>query len=181
MPAAASSVLGVSEFRYEISDDRSRLDLDMVHRFLSEEAYWSPGVSRSVVERSIENSMPFGIYRDGAEQVGFGRVVTDRATFAWIADVFVLPEHRGRGLSKLLIAAILGHAELRGLRRWCLATADAHGLYRQFGFAELTNTGRFLTIEGAAAAALCAAGDGTGSGGSRDGEVESGGSRDGGG
>jgi GNAT superfamily N-acetyltransferase len=139
---------------YTISSDRDRLDLDVVHRYLSTEAYWSPGVARDVVERSIANSVPFGVYR-GDEQVGFARVVTDRATFAWIADVFILPAHRGQGLSKRLMRAILEHPELQGLRRWLLGTADAHGLYRQFGFAELHNAGRFMAIEGAAAAHAC--------------------------
>jgi GNAT superfamily N-acetyltransferase len=142
---------------YEVSADRARLDLDVVHGFLSTEAYWSPGVARELVERSIENSMPFGVYR-GGEQVGFARVVTDRAPFAWIADVFILPAHRGRGLSKLLMAGILGHPELHGLRRWLLATADAHGLYRQFGFSDLVRTGRFLALESGAAAQQCSDG-----------------------
>jgi GNAT superfamily N-acetyltransferase len=142
---------------YEASAERARIDLDLVHGFLSTDAYWSPGVARDLVKRSIENSMPFGVYR-GDEQVGFARVVTDRATFAWIADVFILPEHRGKGLSKLLMSEILGHSELQGLRRWLLATADAHGLYRQFGFSDLVETGRFLALESGAAAQQC--GDG---------------------
>jgi GNAT superfamily N-acetyltransferase len=142
---------------YEISTDRSRLDLDVIHRFLSTEAYWSPGVAREVVERSVEESMPFGIYR-GDEQVGFARVVTDKATFAWLADVFVLSEHRGRGLSKLLVGTILEHPELRGLRRWMLGTADAHELYRRFGFSELRDVGRFMALESGAAAARCEGG-----------------------
>jgi GNAT superfamily N-acetyltransferase len=143
---------------YEISTDRSRLDLDLIHRFLSTEAYWSPGVAREVVERSIEGSMPFGIYR-GGEQVGFARVVTDKATFAWLADVFVVSEHRGRGLSKLLVGTILEHPELRGLRRWMLGTADAHELYRRFGFSEVDNSsGRFMALESGAAARQCEAG-----------------------
>jgi GNAT superfamily N-acetyltransferase len=145
------------EDEYEISTDRSRLDLDAIHRFLSTEAYWSPGVARETVERSIEYSVCFGVYR-GAEQVGFARVVTDRATFAWLADVYIESAHRGRGLSKRLMAALLGHPELAGMRRWMLATADAHGLYRQFGFAELVNPGRFLAVEGEAAARLCSEG-----------------------
>jgi GNAT superfamily N-acetyltransferase len=144
---------------YEISTDRARLDVDMVHGFLSTDAYWSPGVARETVERSIAGSIPFGVYAAGSgEQVGFARVVTDGATFGWIADVFVLPEHRGRGVSKKLVAAILEHPELRGLRRWMLATADAHGLYRRFGFGPVANPGRFMAIESAAAARRCAAG-----------------------
>jgi GNAT superfamily N-acetyltransferase len=142
---------------YEISADPARLDVDAIHRFLSTEAYWSPGVARETVERSIENSFCFGVYR-GEEQVGFARVVTDRATFAWLADVYILDAHRGHGLGKRLIAAILAQPELQGLRRWLLATADAHGLYRRFGFAEVENAGRFLALESAAAARLCSEG-----------------------
>jgi GNAT superfamily N-acetyltransferase len=130
----------------EISTDPSRLDRDMVHRYLSEEAYWARGRSRDVTERAIEHSMPFGVYVDG-RQVGFARVVTDRATFAWLADVFVLPSHRGHGLGKRLVETILGHPELRGMKRWFLATADAHGLYRRYGFEELRDAGRFMAVE----------------------------------
>ena len=132
---------------YEISTDRARLDVPRVHRFLSNEAYWSPGVSRELVERSIENSICFGVYTDEGEQVGFARTVTDRATFAWIADLYVEDGHRGEGLGKRLVTAILEHPELQGLRRFMLATADAHGLYRQFGFEELHGVERFMARE----------------------------------
>jgi GNAT superfamily N-acetyltransferase len=143
---------------YTISTDRARLDLDAIHRFLSTEAYWSPGVGRDVVERSIEYSLPFGVYL-GDEQVGFARVVTDRATFAWLADVYILAEHRGQGLSKRLVAAILGHPELQGMRRWLLGTADAHGLYRRFGFEVVDNSSsRFMALASGAAARMCAEG-----------------------
>jgi GNAT superfamily N-acetyltransferase len=128
---------------YEISCDRERIDLAVVHRYISEESYWGKGRSLEVVRRSIENSYPFGIYR-GAELVGFARVVTDYATFAWLADVFVLPEHRGRGLSKWLMEVILSRPELQGFRRWVLATKDAHGLYRQFGFIDLHRPERWM-------------------------------------
>src|SRR5918997_3746569 len=104
---------------YEISTDPARVDLDVVHRFLSEEAYWSPGVPRDVVERSIAGSIPFGLYRDG-EQAGFARVITDSATFAYLADVFVLPEHRGRGLGVWLVETILEHPGFAGLRVFLL-------------------------------------------------------------
>lgn len=129
---------------YTISDDPARLDLDVVHRYLSSDSYWARGLPREILERSVTGSLCFGIYlaKDDAgggagEQVGFARVVTDRATFAWLADVFVLPAHRGRGLSKRLLETILAHPDLQGLRRFLLATADAHGLYRQFGWKEL--------------------------------------------
>jgi GNAT superfamily N-acetyltransferase len=143
---------------YEISTDRSRLDVDRIHRFLANDAYWSPGVAREVVERSIAGSLPFGVYTAGGEQVGFARVVTDYATFAWIADVYIEADHRGHGLGKRLVAAMLEHPELRGLRRWMLGTADAHGLYRQFGFDALARPQRFMAREGAAAAQACSEG-----------------------
>jgi GNAT superfamily N-acetyltransferase len=120
----------------EVSCDRGRIDVDVVHRFLSQESYWANGVAREVVERSIEHSLPFGAF-DGEAMVGFARVITDRATFAYVADVFVLPSHRGRGVSKAIMAAIAAHPELQGLRRWHLVTRDAHGLYAQFGFEPL--------------------------------------------
>jgi GNAT superfamily N-acetyltransferase len=118
---------------YVISTERDRLDLDLIHRFLSEDAYWSPGVSKDVVTRTIENSLCFGMYL-GAEQVAFGRVVTDRAAIAYLADVFVLPDHRGRGLGKWLVETILSHPDLQSLRRFFLGTADAHSLYERHGF-----------------------------------------------
>jgi GNAT superfamily N-acetyltransferase len=121
---------------YTISDERSRLDFDVIHGFLGGESYWARGRSRERVERSVKNSLPFGLYRGDGRQVGFARVVTDRATFAWLADVFVLPEERGRGLSKWLVECVLAHPELQGLRRWLLATRDAQGLYRRYGFTE---------------------------------------------
>src|SRR3954470_21134077 len=136
---------------YEISTDPSRLDLPRVHRFLSTEAYWSPGVSFETVERSAAASMPFGVYADDGSQVGFARVVTDRATFAWLADVYIEAEHRGDGLGKRLVATVLDHPELQGLRRWMLGTADAHELYRRFGFDGLKDVQRFMARESGAA------------------------------
>jgi GNAT superfamily N-acetyltransferase len=132
---------------YEISTDKSRLDVERVHRFLSTEAYWSPGVEREVVERSVENSLCFGVYSADGEQVGFARAVTDRATFAWIADLYVESGHRGHGLGKRLVEEMLAHPDLSGLRRLMLATADAHGLYRQYGFTELAGVERFMAWE----------------------------------
>lgn len=128
---------------YTISTETERLDLDIIHRFISEESYWGRGRELETVRRSVENSLPFGIYA-GAEMVGFARVVTDYATFAWIADVFIVAEHRGRGLSKWLMETMLSHPDLQGFRRWLLATKDAHGLYRQFGFDELRRPERFM-------------------------------------
>ena len=117
---------------YVISTDASRLDLRTVHNFLKT-SYWAAGVPFEVVERSVENSMVFGVY-SGEEQAGFARVVTDQATFAYLADVFVVETHRGQGLGKWLIEAILSHPDLQGVRRWMLATRDAHELYRRHGF-----------------------------------------------
>jgi GNAT superfamily N-acetyltransferase len=130
---------------YLISDDRDRLDRDLVHRFLRDDSYWSQGVPREVVDRSIDNSLCFGLY-DGTAQVGFARLVTDRSTFAFLADVFVLPSHRGRGLAKWLCATVLAHPDLVGVRRVLLGTDNAHGLYEQLGFTPLDQTERFMDI-----------------------------------
>ena len=132
---------------YTISDDPSRLDIDVIHAFLVD-AYWSEGIPRDVVERSIRGSLPFGIYDADGRQVGFARAVTDRATFCWIADVFVLPEHRGRGLALWLMEAMATHPDLQGLRRWVLGTRDAHDLYRKVGFGPLPEPGRFMLRRG---------------------------------
>ena len=134
---------------YEVSTDRGRLDVDLIHRFLSEDSYWARGVPREVVERSLENSLCFGVYADGS-QVAFARAVTDRSTFAWLADVFVVEEHRGQGVGELLVRAVLSHPELQTLRRWLLATADAQGLYRRLGF-EDSPEARFMMRESEAA------------------------------
>jgi N-acetylglutamate synthase-like GNAT family acetyltransferase len=130
---------------YEISTDTNRLDVDVIHRFLAQESYWSAGIPRVIVERAIGNSLCFGVYHHAA-QVGFARVVTDKSTFAFLADVFILSAHRGKGLSKWLMRCVVEHETLQGLRRFLLLTSDAHGLYRQFGFAELGNPSRFMEI-----------------------------------
>jgi GNAT superfamily N-acetyltransferase len=127
---------------YLISTNASMLDLEVVHGYLSR-SYWAAGVPEDVVRRSIENSLCFGVYR-GEEQAGFARVVTDRATFAYLADVFVLEEHRGQGIGKWLVEVILSHPDLQGLRRWMLATRDAHDLYRRYAFTELARPGIFM-------------------------------------
>ena len=118
----------------QISTDKDQLDIELIHRFLSTEAYWSRGIPRATVERAIAGSLCFGGYIDG-RQVAFARVVTDGATFGYLADVFVLPEHRGQGHAGTLTAAVMAHPQLQGLRRFSLATSDAHGLYAGFGFA----------------------------------------------
>ena len=128
---------------FTISTDKERLDLTVIHTFLSEESYWAGERSLEQTITAIENSICFGLYH-GDKQVGFARVVSDRATFAYVGDVFVLSEYRGRGLSKWLMQVIGDHPELQGLRRWVLATRDAHGLYRQFDFAELRFPERWM-------------------------------------
>jgi GNAT superfamily N-acetyltransferase len=119
--------------RLQISTELARLDVGMIYRFLSEESTWAVGIGRDVVERAIDNSLCFGAYLDG-RQVGFARVISDYATFANLVDVFVLPEYRRRGISKHMMEAVMAHPSLQGLRRFTLATFDAHGLYRRFGF-----------------------------------------------
>jgi GNAT superfamily N-acetyltransferase len=131
---------------YEISTDKARLDLDVIHGFLRT-AYWSPGVEREVVERSIAGSLCFGLYAPDGTQAGFARVITDRATFGYVADVFVLPEHRGQGLGVWLVETLLAHPDLQTLRRVFLGTEDAKTLYERFGFGPLPRQERFLSIE----------------------------------
>ncbi len=131
---------------YEISTDRERLDLKAIHSFLTSDAYWSPGVPFAVVERAIAHSIPFGLYAPDGTQAGFARVVTDRAVFAYLADVFVLPAHRGRRLGVWLVETILAHPDLQGLRRFELQTADAHGLYTQCGFRPVAVPERIMEI-----------------------------------
>ena len=127
---------------YSISTDKSLLDLEVIHGFL-DASYWAAGRSIEAIRRSIENSLTFGVYK-GESQIGFARVITDYATFAWIADVFILEEHQGQGLGKLLMEVIITHPELQGFRRWVLATKDAHELYRRFGFRELKRPERWM-------------------------------------
>ncbi|WP_020600275.1 GNAT family N-acetyltransferase [Spirosoma panaciterrae] len=131
---------------YTISADKTKLDIDVIHRFLSEEAYWCLNIPREIVQRSIDNSVCFGVYQ-GDNQVGFARMVTDLATFGYLADVFILPEHRGKGLSKQLVAYILAYPPLQGLRRIMLVTRDAHGLYKQFGFQVSDNPDNTMFIK----------------------------------
>jgi GNAT superfamily N-acetyltransferase len=135
----------VERGEYLISDDPKRLDIDAIHAFLSQESYWAAGISRQRLETAIDNSLPFGLYRDSS-QVGFARVVSDFSTFAYLADVYVEETHRGQGLSKLLLAAITDHPDLGRIRRWMLGTRDAHTLYAQFGFVPLEDLGRWMEL-----------------------------------
>jgi len=128
---------------YEIDTDKRRLDLAAIHRFLSQEAYWAKSRTLEQTLTAIENSLCFGLYH-GREQVGLARVVTDRATFAYIGDVYVLDGHRGRGLSKWLMQMIVEQPDMQNLRRWLLATKDAHGLYAQYGFGTLVHPERWM-------------------------------------
>ena len=127
---------------FTISTDRSRLDIEVIHRFL-DTSYWAAGRSAETIRRSIEHSIPFGVYK-GDQQVGFARVITDYATFAWIADVFILDSFQGKGLGTWLMEVIITHPELQGFRRWVLATKDAHELYRRLGFEELKRPERWM-------------------------------------
>lgn len=122
---------------YAISTDPAKLEIGVIHHYLSKNSYWAQNILLEVVQRSIANSFCFGVYYMH-KQIGFARLITDKATFAYLADVFILPEHRGKGLSKWLIGSIHAHPEMQGLRRWMLGTKDAHGLYKQFGWVPLS-------------------------------------------
>ncbi|HEY9409215.1 MAG TPA: GNAT family N-acetyltransferase [Jiangellaceae bacterium] len=128
---------------YELSDDPARLDLDTVTGFLAT-AYWSSHRPRATIERAIAHSLSVGLYAPDSTQAGFARAVSDHAAFGYLADVFVLPEHRGRGLARFMVAALLEHPDLAGVERWILATADAHGVYAALGFEPLPDPGLFM-------------------------------------
>jgi N-acetylglutamate synthase-like GNAT family acetyltransferase len=130
---------------YTISDDPALLDLDVVHAFIANESYWAKGIPKALVERTIANSLCWGVYFEG-KQIGFARVISDKATFAYLCDVFIAAGHRGKGLSKALVATILAHPDLQNLRRWMLVTADAQKLYEQFGFRIVSQPERHMEI-----------------------------------
>ncbi|HEY5968126.1 MAG TPA: GNAT family N-acetyltransferase [Chitinophagaceae bacterium] len=129
---------------FTISTEKEKLDIDLIHSFLNR-TYWAEGISKEIIRRSIEGSLCFGVFENN-KQVGFARMITDKATFAYLADVFIIEEYRGRGLSKWLMEVIMSHPDLQGLRRMILVTKDAHGLYRQFGFTPLINVDRWMNI-----------------------------------
>lgn len=133
-----------------ISTDKSKLQIDVIHDYLCNRSYWAKGIPVEIVQRSIAHSITFGVYHQQENkltQIGFCRVTSDLATFAYLADVFVLEEYRGNGLSKFLVESVLKHPDLQGLRRWVLATWDAHGLYAQFGFEPLDKPEYFMQIK----------------------------------
>jgi GNAT superfamily N-acetyltransferase len=128
---------------FTVSTDRRRLQLEIIHKYLSQESYWAQERTAEQTATAIKNSLPFGVYK-GEDQVGFARVVTDYATFAYLGDVFVLPEYQGKGLGKFLMRAILAHPDLQNFRRWILATRDAHALYEKYEFAALRHPERWM-------------------------------------
>ncbi|MBT2556276.1 GNAT family N-acetyltransferase [Hymenobacter sp. ISL-91] len=132
---------------FTVSPDPARLDVPLIHQYLSQHSYWGLGMPLETLERAIANSLNFGLYAPDGRQAAFARVITDRATFAWLCDVFVLPEYQGQGLGKQLVETIMAHPDLQGVRRFMLATLDAHSLYRRFGFQDLPTPERFLEIK----------------------------------
>ena len=130
---------------YTISTDQDELDVELIYGFIST-SYWATGIPRHTMAKAIENSLCFGVYAANGQQIGFARVISDKATFAYLADVFIVDAHRGKGLSKWLVATIIAHPELQGLRRMMLGTADAHGLYAPFGFSAIAEPERFMQI-----------------------------------
>jgi GNAT superfamily N-acetyltransferase len=133
------------EGEFTVSSDPAKLDLALTHHWLANEAYWSKGLPYKVFKRMVEHSLCFGVYHQSGEQVGFGRVVSDYSTFAWLTDIFIIDAYRSKGLSVFLMNCILDHPELKILRRWLLGTDHAHGLYRKFGFGDLDHPENFLT------------------------------------
>lgn len=132
-----------SKDKFTLTDCREDLDIDFIHDFLRNVSYWSKGIPKDVVVKSLDNSLCFGLFKED-KQIGFGRAVTDRATFAYLADVFVLESYRGQGLGKWLVECMLAHPDIESLRRWMLATADAHELYKQYGFTALKSPERLM-------------------------------------
>jgi N-acetylglutamate synthase-like GNAT family acetyltransferase len=128
-----------------ISTDKKLLDIELIYNYLNNDSYWAKGIQRERLEKAIQNSICFGVYSNAAF-AGFARVITDKATFAYLCDVFILPGYRKKGLSKWLMQTIVNHPDLQGLRRWSLATADAHGLYAQFGFSQISKPENWMEI-----------------------------------
>jgi hypothetical protein len=142
---AAEAVASWRRSDCEVSTDRARLDIALVHGWIATQSYWAAGIPRETFERAVANSLPFGVYR-GTQQVGFARVVTDRATYAYLCDVWIDAPGRGAGLGKWLVECVLAHPDLQQLRRHCLMTRDAHALYAGFGFKPMPDPTRYLEI-----------------------------------
>jgi GNAT superfamily N-acetyltransferase len=136
-------MLAAEKEGFEISTDKSRLDIETIHDYLSRESYWAKNIPLELVQKSMEGSICFGIYHNN-RQVGYARMITDAATFGYLADVFIIEAYRGKGLSKWLMETIINYPAFQPLRRWMLATRDAHGLYKQFGFTELDKPERIM-------------------------------------
>lgn len=130
---------------FSISNDKAKLDIDAIHEFLSTKAYWSLNIPKEKVQTAIQNSLCFGVYHN-EKQIGFARVVSDFSAIAYLGDVFILEEYRGKGLSKWLIENIMKHPNLQGLRRWILLTADAHELYRKFGWTDIEDPTKWMNV-----------------------------------
>lgn len=129
--------------KFKVSTNKEYLDISLIHSFLTT-SYWAKGRTKELVEKSVDNSFCFGVYKENDEQVGFSRVITDFVTFAYISDLFILEEYRGQGLSKLLVENIMNHEKLQNIKRTMLATEDAHGLYKQYGFDALSDSSLFM-------------------------------------
>ncbi len=138
------AIMNWQKDEFTITTDKKKMDIVVIHQFISQ-SYWAKGIPIATMQKAIEGSLCFGVFH-GERQVGFARVVTDKATFAYLADVFIIEEHRGKGLSKWLMEIIIGQPELQGLRRFLLATRDAHGLYRQFGFKDMVSAENLMQI-----------------------------------
>ena len=134
----------IAKNQFRITTEKEKFDVEFIHSFLTR-SYWAEGISKEVIKQSIEGALCFGLFEND-KQIGFARMITDKATFAYLADVFIIEEYRGRGLSKWLMEVIMSHPSLQGLRRMMLATKDAHGLYEKFGFTALNNVDRWMQI-----------------------------------
>jgi GNAT superfamily N-acetyltransferase len=137
--------LTIYKDEYCISTDKTKLDIDSIHEFLSTKAYWCLNIPKDKVQIAIQNSLCFGVYQN-EKQIGFARIISDFSTIAYLGDVYILEEYRGKGLSKWLMGSIMSHPNLQGLRRWILLTGDAHGLYRQFGWTDIADPARWMEL-----------------------------------
>jgi GNAT superfamily N-acetyltransferase len=141
--------INIHQGDFSISTDKSKLDLQAIHHFLSKESYWSQNIPFETVKTASENSLTFGVYHN-QQQIGYARIISDYATVAYLGDVYILPEFRGQGLSKWLMEAIMTHPNLQGLRRWILLTADAHELYKKYGWTEIAKPDRWMELHNSA-------------------------------